>query len=95
MIEVDPFLYRDMIENEMYNRKQKIIKKLSTIVHPKYANPFASILHTAFVECDVMAKLIADELDLGTIDFVALSEDIEEFEVLFIKEKELEYAGNF
>lgn len=86
-------MYREELQDEMYNRRQKSFQKLSTIVHPKYAEEFMEILSYAWHENHHAAEKIADLLDFGPIEFVAVHEDIKEFENLYLRE--LEYAQNF
>jgi hypothetical protein len=89
----DPDIYDYEVEKEMHNYKKNALRKLSVIVHPNYAESFGKILHYAVYENVSDAQKIADDLNLGPIDFMALVENRKEFEELLIKD--LQYAQNF
>jgi len=85
----------EYIRQEMYKRKDQALTKLASIIHPAYVDDFAKMLHLCWQEELHEAHTIAETFDLDPIDFVALSEDRKEFEVLLMKEKEQILFGEY
>jgi len=87
--------YYEYIKEEMYKRRDQVLTKLSSIVHPAYVDDFAKMLHLSWLEDLHEAHTIAESFDLDPIDFVAIAKDMKEFEELLMKEKEQMYVGDY
>jgi hypothetical protein len=92
MSKVDPYLYEDILEKEMHTYKQEALRKVSTVVAHQHAEKFAKILHYSWQEGLPEAENLTHLLDLAPIDFIAIIEDLTEFEKLLIQEREILYG---
>jgi hypothetical protein len=86
---MDPDLRKNVIENEMYNYRKEALAKLSQAAHLDHIEDIASILYYSWLEGHPAAENLAHKLDISPIDFIAIDKNLEEFERLFIKEKEM------
>ena len=95
---IDPDKYQSYLNVEMHKYKEDAHRKLSQFVHPDIILPIALMLVDSWYNDQPSAKTLADTFDLTPIDFMAIIEDIEAFELLYMKEHEFDgceerYAG--
>ena len=86
----DMYEYNNFINSKMNQKKENILKELKNIIHPAYVEQFAEILKYSWSEEFSIARSLAEDLNFCTIDFLALSDDLEGFKDLYNKEFESE-----
>lgn len=93
-IEYKDQIVSDFIEKEMQRCREETLRKISNLIeHPKYVENFALCLAYSWFDSEEYAKKIADDLDLGKLEFLAIQEEIKPFKECYVKE--LEYTVNF
>lgn len=79
IIEFEYEIMMDIIEKEMHIRKAQALKDLSSVVHSKNPESFANILAYSWFDSLPDAEKIAEELNLGKLDFLAIQGDLDVF----------------
>lgn len=94
-IEYEMNVLDEMIEREMHKTKDTALRTLSkSFVHPPFLiMKFAHTLAFGYWESNEHATILADELGLCKLDFLAIAEDFEGFREEYLKN--YEEAQNF
>lgn len=83
----------EFYENEMERHKQTANQVIFSCAHFKNSQLISRVIASSYFEENSDAITLANEMDLGKIDFFAILEDLEGFKREYIKHQEL--AGNF
>ena len=86
----------EMIESEMHKIKEKTLDKLSAlfVAHsPVSIKSFALTIAYGYWESHEHAEIVAEQLNLGKLEFLAIAEDFDAFQEEFLKN--YEEAQNF
>lgn len=94
-IEFEYEMMNEMIESEMRKVKNKALIKISSLfAHSKILiKEFSFTLAYGYFDSYEPAENIANQLDLGKLDFLAIQEDFEAFKEEYLKN--YEEAQNF
>lgn len=87
-LERDMNTLEEIVEKEMQRTKERALRKLSKLVHPTINREFCDILIFAWMESQESAEKIANLLDLGKMDFLAIQEDVDGFREEFLENQE-------
>lgn len=92
MSKIDEVLRESYMEKVMNEYKQEALRKLSAVLAHQVLEDVALILANGWFESLPSAERLADQLDLGKIDFLALLEDSLGFEECLMMERKLLYG---
>lgn len=94
-IEYEMNVLDEMIDSEMHKVKEQVLRKLNShFVHPSdLIMKFAHTLAFGYWESNEHATILADELGLCKLDFLAIAEDFEGFKEEYLRN--YEQAENF
>lgn len=79
---------REFIENEMHTQKEQVLQSLSQVVAHSYIQMFSKVLLYGWSEGCPEAEKIANHLNLSKLDFLALSENLQEYEEEYLRDQE-------
>lgn len=91
-IEYEYEMMNEMIENEMYNTRQRALSKLSSMI-AHFTDEWALMIAYCYFDSISSAEKIADKLDLCKSDFLAIQEEFDAFKEEYLKN--YEEAQNF
>lgn len=85
-IEYEYSMMMDQIEKEMHNTKESAICKVNSVA-AHFKNDIALMLAYSWFDSLPSAERIANELDLGKLDFLAIQEDLEGFKEEYLSQE--------
>lgn len=91
-LEYECEMMNEMIEKEMQRTKEQALKTIQSIAHFE-TELFTKVLAYAWMDSQPDAIKLADKLDLSKLDFLAVTEEFEEFKEEYLKN--YEEAQNF
>jgi len=92
IFEYEDQIMDEMIEKEMQRTRDQAVTSLSRVVHFETLN-FTRILSYSWFDSQPEAVKLADQLNLGKLDFLAVNDDFESFKEEFLRNHEK--AENF
>jgi hypothetical protein len=79
--------FNEFIEKEMHICKSNVLKVLAHSVHSN-TEDFALMLAYCYFDCMPTGMKIADKLNLGKLEFLAVQEEFEAFREEYLDQKE-------
>lgn len=84
----------EMIESEMHKVKEQVLERLGLcFAHFKDIKSLALTIAYGYWDSDEHAITVADQLQLGKLEFLAIAEDFDGFKEEFLKD--MQRAENF
>jgi hypothetical protein len=88
-IEYDNQVMNEFIEKEMHRVRKEAFEKLSPVfAHLKYIDEFAMTLSYSWFDSQDYAEKIANDFDLGKLDFLSIQEKFDTFKKEYLKDYE-------
>lgn len=90
---LDQDIENEIIEREMHRCKEDGLRKLSILIAHSHVEEVAACLAYSYFDSQEYAQKIANDLDLGKMEFLAIQEEFEAFKRCYLRN--LEYSLSF
>jgi hypothetical protein len=84
--------FDNFLETEMERIKEEAIGRFASFISPSHLRQFALTVCESYFESEVYAEILANELDLSLLDFLAISENEKAFRMEYARQSELHWS---